>query len=416
MRRTLFALTGLALALAASAPAGSARAAPALGARHRDDVRRQRPRLGTRRRHEPVRRARLRERGLDVRPDPRPLLHRHRARPAPVARVRVLVAEARPSVTVRSTVPFRVRDVFGKTYPLPAGDVVLGPKLRVTVNGAPTELAGPIVFLPGSSPLALDRPYRGQIEVGVTGAEAERDQRRRARAVPRRRRAAGDAERLARRGAEGAGGGRALVRALAPARRQGLRPLRRRAQPGLRRRRRRAPAHDGRDRGDRGRGAALGGQADRRALPLDLGRHDARRGRGVRQGRAVPRRRRRSAQRALAGPPLGADAGHRGDDPQGPEAAGAGDGAEADARPLGPGDDRAGRDRGRHDEGLGRDAPRRGRPPLDVDHRAGLALALASRRPRRLREGAHGDGQGRRASRERCSASGSTASGSRFPA
>ena len=65
--------------------------------------------------------------------------------------------------------PFRVRDVFGKIYALPAGDVPLGPKLWVTVNGAPTELAGPIVFLPGSSPLVLDRPYRGQIEVGVTG-------------------------------------------------------------------------------------------------------------------------------------------------------------------------------------------------------------------------------------------------------
>ena len=91
--------------------------------------------------------------------------------PAPVARVRVLVAEARPSVTVSSTVPFRVRDLFGQTYPLPAGDVVLGPKLRVIVNGAPTELVGPILFLPGSSPLALDRDraYRGQIEVGVTG-------------------------------------------------------------------------------------------------------------------------------------------------------------------------------------------------------------------------------------------------------
>ena len=91
--------------------------------------------------------------------------------PSPVARVRVLVAEARPSVTVSSTVPFRVRDLFGKTYPLPAGDVVLGPKLRLAVNGAPTELVGPILFLPGSSPLALDRDhaYRGQIEVGVTG-------------------------------------------------------------------------------------------------------------------------------------------------------------------------------------------------------------------------------------------------------
>src|ERR1700752_3702008 len=36
--------------------------------------------------------------------------------PSPVARVRVLVAEAKPSLKIRSAAPFRVRDVFGKTY------------------------------------------------------------------------------------------------------------------------------------------------------------------------------------------------------------------------------------------------------------------------------------------------------------
>lgn len=85
----------------------------------------------------------------------------------PVARVRVLVAEARAAVKLRSPAPFRVRDVFGKLYPLPAGEVSLGPKLRLTLNGTPTELAGPLVFLPGAAPLELDRPYRGQLEVGV---------------------------------------------------------------------------------------------------------------------------------------------------------------------------------------------------------------------------------------------------------
>ena len=89
--------------------------------------------------------------------------------PAPVARIRVLVGEAKGAVKLRSKVPFRVRDVFGKTYPLAAGELVLGPKLWVTVNGTPTELAGPILFLPGTEPLELDRPYHGQIEVGVTG-------------------------------------------------------------------------------------------------------------------------------------------------------------------------------------------------------------------------------------------------------
>ena len=89
--------------------------------------------------------------------------------PAAVARVRVLVAEAQRTVKVRSSVPFRVRDVFGRTYPLAAGEVVLGPALRVVVNGAPVALAGPIVFLPGSAPVAVGATaYRGQLEVAVT--------------------------------------------------------------------------------------------------------------------------------------------------------------------------------------------------------------------------------------------------------
>jgi stage II sporulation protein D len=93
--------------------------------------------------------------------------------PAPVARVRVLVAEAKPALKVRSASPFRVRDVVGRIYALGAGEVPLGPKLRVTVNGVPVELVGPIVFLPGTTPLEVDRPYRGQIEVAVTGSKLD---------------------------------------------------------------------------------------------------------------------------------------------------------------------------------------------------------------------------------------------------
>ncbi|HWN21015.1 MAG TPA: SpoIID/LytB domain-containing protein [Gaiellaceae bacterium] len=89
--------------------------------------------------------------------------------PAPVARVRVLVVEAKGAVTVSSKEAFRVRDVFGKTYPLAAGAVKLGPKLEVPVNGVPTALAGPILFLPGKAPLVVGTPYRGQIEVAVVG-------------------------------------------------------------------------------------------------------------------------------------------------------------------------------------------------------------------------------------------------------
>ena len=150
---------------------------------------------------------------------------------APVARVRVLLQEQRPAVTISSPVPFRVRDVFGKASQLPAGAYELGPALELPVNGVPTALAGPIIVLAGYA-ASPNRSARGRGGVPRAArrlghrAAAERRQRRRARAVPRRRRAEGDAGRVASRGAQCAGGCGALVRARAPAHRQGLRPLR----------------------------------------------------------------------------------------------------------------------------------------------------------------------------------------------
>jgi len=97
---------------------------------------------------------------------------------APVGRVRVLVAEAKATVTVSSAAPFRVRDVFGAMHELPAGPVKLGPKLQVVVDSIPQELAGPIVFVPGAAPLEVGplevgKPYRGQIVVSVTGKKLD---------------------------------------------------------------------------------------------------------------------------------------------------------------------------------------------------------------------------------------------------
>jgi len=94
---------------------------------------------------------------------------------APVARVRVLVVEAKPALTVSSTAAFRVRDAFGKTTQLPAGSVRLDRKLEVTVNGQPQALAGPLVFLPGAgAPLAVDGvAYRGQVSVAVTAGKLD---------------------------------------------------------------------------------------------------------------------------------------------------------------------------------------------------------------------------------------------------
>ena len=178
--------------------------------------------------------------------------------PAPVARVRVLVAEAQAVADV-ALARRRSASATSSATIVPAaggrGDARAEAARDRRTARRPSS-PGPIVFLPGQR-AARARPvaYRGQIEVAVDGAEAERDQRRRARAVPRRRRAAGDAERLARRGAEGAGGRGALVRARAPrsaARASTSTPTcaarSTAASPAE------TPAHDGGDRGDGRRG------------------------------------------------------------------------------------------------------------------------------------------------------------------
>ncbi|MCP9484587.1 MAG: SpoIID/LytB domain-containing protein [Gaiellaceae bacterium MAG52_C11] len=90
--------------------------------------------------------------------------------PAPVARVRVLLAESKPVLTVSSKAPFRIRDVLGTTYTVPAGPLELRPKLEPLLNGVPTPLAGPIVVLPGRAPLELGTPFRGRLAVTVAGS------------------------------------------------------------------------------------------------------------------------------------------------------------------------------------------------------------------------------------------------------
>jgi stage II sporulation protein D len=89
--------------------------------------------------------------------------------PAPVSKVRVLLAQGRKLVTIASVAPFRVRDGAGVTHNVDAGPHMFGPGLRVKVAGAKQKrpLPGPLLFLPGASPLRLDRPYRGQLLVSA---------------------------------------------------------------------------------------------------------------------------------------------------------------------------------------------------------------------------------------------------------
>jgi stage II sporulation protein D len=91
--------------------------------------------------------------------------------PAPIARVRVLLAQGKQRLTVSSQAPFRVRDGLGATHTLEARAYTFGPGLRLRVDGRQDAqpLPGPLLFLPGSAPLRLDRPYRGQLLVSVVG-------------------------------------------------------------------------------------------------------------------------------------------------------------------------------------------------------------------------------------------------------
>ena len=84
---------------------------------------------------------------------------------APIAKVRVLVADGRASVRLASVVPFSVRDGSGTVTLLPAGEIILKPDLELIVDGVAKALPGPLAFTPGKgATLTLDgKGYRGEL-------------------------------------------------------------------------------------------------------------------------------------------------------------------------------------------------------------------------------------------------------------
>src|SRR3954470_6075445 len=94
--------------------------------------------------------------------------------PAPLRRVRVLLASGSPSLVVSSGDDFKVRDAVGVTYVVTGGKYTLKPKLSLSVDGVdkPQQLTGPLTFTAGKSPLALgDRTYRGAFDVSADGSK-----------------------------------------------------------------------------------------------------------------------------------------------------------------------------------------------------------------------------------------------------
>jgi stage II sporulation protein D len=92
---------------------------------------------------------------------------------APVSRVRVLLTSGVKTLTVNSTVDFKVRDGSGVVHTLSAGAYPLTTALKLRVDGQSktSALPGPLLFQPGSAALALKHRYRGSIQVDVNAGK-----------------------------------------------------------------------------------------------------------------------------------------------------------------------------------------------------------------------------------------------------
>jgi stage II sporulation protein D len=92
---------------------------------------------------------------------------------APVSRVRVLLTSGVKTLTVNSTVDFKVRDGSGVVHTLSAGAYPLTSALKLRADGQSkaSALPGPLLFQPGSAALALKHRYRGSIQIDVSAGK-----------------------------------------------------------------------------------------------------------------------------------------------------------------------------------------------------------------------------------------------------
>jgi stage II sporulation protein D len=88
--------------------------------------------------------------------------------PAPISRIRVLLADGKTTLAVRSASDYKVKDGAGTTHTLAAGKYVFGKTFKLPVDGgASVSLTPPLTFDAGASPVELDHPYRGSIVVDL---------------------------------------------------------------------------------------------------------------------------------------------------------------------------------------------------------------------------------------------------------
>jgi stage II sporulation protein D len=93
--------------------------------------------------------------------------------PAPIAKVRVLLAAGSTKLKLGSTADFIVREAGGDVHDLVAGTYGLTSALKLKVDGVEKAraLTPPLLFQPGVAPLQLGRSYRGAIQVDVVGGK-----------------------------------------------------------------------------------------------------------------------------------------------------------------------------------------------------------------------------------------------------
>jgi stage II sporulation protein D len=89
--------------------------------------------------------------------------------PAPLAKVRVLLASGSRTLKLSSPVAFKVKDGSGDAHDLVAGTYTLTPALKLKFDGAnkAKPLKPPLLFQPGTAPLQLNRRYRGSIQIDI---------------------------------------------------------------------------------------------------------------------------------------------------------------------------------------------------------------------------------------------------------
>lgn len=103
---------------------------------------------------------------------PEILAHYYRATtlgPVETSSMRVLVLAPSGAFKLSSDSPFSVQGAEGSSVQLPAGTASVSKSLVITIGGETHDLAAPLTFLPGATPLQVaGQPYRGKLNVHDT--------------------------------------------------------------------------------------------------------------------------------------------------------------------------------------------------------------------------------------------------------